>query len=148
MRKHLLWVGKEMNCAPQLSTMQSAYARAFRCLSWNRQRGRYICLAPFEPGLAFHDQVKSFLRFHPSFPISLGFPAEGTLGITTRTPAKPLSCGQVTAFPVVDNAEILVDERIRAKLDVSHARDRQWRSQVPFLTYPQGPKVALGPLSI
>jgi len=42
---------------------------------------------------------------------------------------KPLSCGQATAHPAVDNAELLVDERSRARLDVSHAWDRQWMSQ-------------------
>lgn len=62
-------------------------------------------------------------------------------------PAKPLSCGQATASPAVDNAELLVDERSRARLDVSHAWDRQWMRQAAYLTYPQGPKVALGPLS-
>lgn len=68
------------------------------------------------------------------------------LEITTSTAANPLSCGQVTAYPAVDNAELLVDERSRARLDVSHAWDRQWMCQGAYLTYPQGPKVALGAL--
>lgn len=29
----------------------------------------------------------------------------------------------------MDNTQLLVDERIRARLDVSHAGNRQWKSQ-------------------
>lgn len=62
--------------------------------------------------------------------------------------SKPLSCGHEPAPGAVDNANLLVDERNRAGLDASHARDRQWTSQGCILIYPQRPKVALGLLSI
>lgn len=35
----------------------------------------------------------------------------------------------MTTRSVVDNAQLLVDERTRARLDVPHARNRQWTSQ-------------------
>lgn len=118
-----------MKCAFQLSTAQPTDSRSLRRLAWNSQRGRYVFTAPFEPALATHNEGKSLLRFHPNFPISSGSREIRLLGITAYAPAKPLSCGQVTARPVVDNAQHLVDERSPAKLDVSHVRDRKWMSQ-------------------
>lgn len=56
--------------------------------------------------------------------------------------------GQVHTRIAVDNTWHLVDERSRAGLDAPHVWNRQWIRQAPNLTYPQGPKLELGPLSI
>ena len=60
----------------------------------------------------------------------------------------PLPCGQVNDRVVVDNARFLVDERSRARLDVPQAGIENGMVSPSNLTYPQGPKVALGFLSI
>ena len=80
--------------------------------------------------------------------MSLEYIAPFGLWIKARTFGDPLFCGQIILCCVVDNAQISVDERSRARLDVSHAWNRQWNGQASNLAYPQGPKVTLGPLSI
>lgn len=59
----------------------------------------------------------------------------------------PLPFGQVHKRIVVDNVRFLVDERSRARLDVSQLEIENGKVRLSNLTYPQGLKVALEPLS-
>jgi hypothetical protein len=93
LRKQFFWAREEMDRSAQLAAMEPADTRPFRSLAGKRQNGWNVFPIPFEPALAAHNEVKSFLRFHPSNPITRKPPFAHGLRITAYAQTKSLSYG-------------------------------------------------------